>query len=221
MKKITVYIVEDYKLTRMAYLHYFSTIEEITVLGAFETAEECLEAMKNEQADIVLMDLGLPYMNGLEATDQITRNYPDTNVIVTTSHDRDEEVYASLALGAKAYTLKDLKMEELVEVIKNVHKGALWVDPKKADIVLQKFPKPNYTNNIENLYEDAPLHVSLTDRERKVLELLVEGKSNMEIANEIHVSHHTAKSHVCKIFTKLEVSDRVQAAVKAVKYNLY
>lgn len=221
MKDISVYIVEDYKLTRAAYIHYLSTVEGIEVLKAFETAEECLQSMQEQPADIVLMDLGLPYMNGIEATKIIHKNFPKTKVIVLTSHDRNEEIYASLASGANAYTLKDINLDELVNVIRSVSKGSVWIDSRIAQMALAAFPKPQSTESFDKLYNNSALNVELTERELEVLRLIVEGKSNIEIAKELFVSQHTAKSHVCKILSKLSVSDRVQAAVKAVKYNLF
>ena len=220
MKDISVYIVEDYKLTRTAYVHYLAEVSGITVLKAFETAEECIEAMQEKTADIVLMDLGLPYMNGIEATKIIHKKFPETKVIVLTSHDRNEEIYASLASGANAYTLKDINLDELVNVIRSVHKGSVWIDSRIAGMALAAFPKPQSTKSMDKLYGESALNIELTERELEVLRLIVEGKSNVEIARELNVSQHTAKSHVCRILAKLAVSDRVQAAVKAIRQGL-
>lgn len=216
--KISLYIVEDYLLTRTTYKHYFTQHEEFEVLGDFETAEECLEALQAKEADVVLMDLGLPYMNGLEATKIINQQFPRTKVIVLTSHDQDQEIFASLSSGANAYALKDITIPDLINVIKEVHKGAVWIDPKIARMALSAFPKPVSTD-FNNLYQKK-LDVNLSEREMTILKLIVEGKSNTEIAEKVSISPHTAKSHVCKILTKLSVTDRVQAAVKAVKYDL-
>lgn len=221
MKDITVYIVEDYKLTRTTYVHYFSAINGISVTGVFENAEDCLAAMKKQQADIILMDLGLPNMNGIEATKLIASQYQSSKVIILTSHDDNEQIFASFATGASAYVLKDIELDELVEVIKNVHKGVVWIDPKIAEIVRTAFPKPNTTEDFDKLYDKPNLNAELTDKERLVLELMVKGLSNIEIADAIHVSKHTAKAYVCKILSKLAVTDRVQASVKAVKFKLY
>lgn len=221
MDDISIYIVEDYKLIRTSYIHYLSEVKGITVLKAFETAEDCIDSLAKQPADIVLMDLGLPYMNGIEATKIIHKKFPKTKVIVLTSHDRNEEIYASLASGANAYTLKDINLEELVNVIRSVHKGSVWIDSRIAQMALSAFPKPSSTKSIDNLYDKPSMDVDLSDRELQVLSLIVEGKSNSQIGEVLNVSPHTAKSHVCKILEKLAVSDRVQAAVKAVKYNLF
>ena len=219
-EKITLYIIEDYLLARKTYKHHFTQYQDFEILGDFETAEEGLEAMKKQPADVVLMDLGLPYMNGLEATKIISRKFPKTKVIVLTSHDRDEEIFASLSSGANAYALKDLPMPDLCSVIKEVHKGAVWIDPRIARMALSAFPKPESTN-FDNLYmTKEKLDVNFTEKEMKILKLMVQGKSNTKIGDIMMISPHTAKSHVCKILTKLSVTDTVQAAVKAVRYDL-
>ncbi len=218
--KIKLYIIEDYLLTRTTYKHHFTHYNDFEVLGDFETAEEGLEALQKNPADVVLMDLGLPYMNGLEATKIISRKFPNTKVIVLTSHERDEEIFASLSSGANAYALKDIYLPDLCNVIKEVQKGAVWIDPRIARMALSAFPKPASTD-FDNLYNyKKKLDINLSDREKEILKLIVEGKSNTEIADIIMISPHTAKSHVCKILSKLSVPDRVQAAVMAVQYDL-
>jgi len=218
-KDISVYIVEDYLLTRTTLKKYLSKIDGINVIGDFETAEICLFKMRWDQADVILMDLGLPMMNGLEATKFINEKYPNTKVIILTSHENTDEIFACMASGANAYILKDNNLDELAKVIKLVNSGAVWLDSRIAKAALSIFPQPDSTN-FGNLYSKNKLDINLTDREREVLKLIIQGKTNPEIAKEIYISPHTAKSHVCKILTKLAVTDRVQAAVKAVKYQL-
>jgi len=217
--EISVYIVEDYLLTRTALKKYLSKTEGVNVLGDFETAESCLYRMKWHPVDIVLMDLGLPMMNGLEATQIINERHPNTKVIILTSHENTDEIFACMASGANAYVLKDCDIEELAKIIKLVNSGAVWLDSRIAKAALSIFPQPDSTN-FNNLYLKKSLDINLTDREREVLKLIIQGKTNPEIAKEIYISPHTAKSHVCKILNKLAVKDRVQAAVKAIKYEL-
>lgn len=219
-KNITVYMVEDYPLTRTAYKKYFEYVKNIDLIGIFESAEECIEQMEVRQADVIIMDIGLPWMNGLEATRIIKGKYPKTKILVLTSHERYTEVHAALASGAAAYALKDITLEEVVNVIKSIYKGAGWFDPKILDIVLDIFPKP-VSMDLDNLYIDKTKSSGLTDKEIKVLKLISEGKSNIEIGKALGISPNTAKSHVAKVFEKLEVDDRVQAAVKAVKNDLF
>ena len=220
MKKIKIYIVEDYFLTRVSYRHTLGKTEDFELLGDFESAEECLEAMKENPADVVLMDLGLPYMNGIEATRIISSEYPNTKVIILTSHETDEEVLACTASGASGYVLKDLEVEPLRKVIRAVNFGALWFDPQIADVTKSVIPKPNSTD-FDNLYDTSDIKSILTVRELETLKLVSEGKSNVEIAEIMMVSKNTAKAHVGSILSKLSVTDRVQAAVMAVKANLF
>ena len=210
----------NYFLTRASYRHLLGGVEDFELLGDFETAEECLEVMEKKPADIVLMDLGLPFMNGIEATRIISEKYPETKVIVLTSHEVEEEVLASVASGASGYALKDVEFEMLKKVIRAVNFGALWFDPQIADVTKSVIPKPKSTD-FDNLYNKKDLKSVLTERELEVLRLISEGKSNVEIGEIMMVSTNTAKAHVGNILSKLSVTDRVQAAVMAVKSDLF
>ncbi len=216
---VRVVIVEDYKLTRVGLRYALNEIENINVIAEAQNAESGLEIIKNERPDVVLMDLGLPGINGLEATMQIKAMCPDTKVIILTSHDREEEVIASLGAGASGYCLKDIDPVTLSNVIKNVSKGACWIDSNVAHLALKLFPKPECTEIMPATVSND-VKTRLTEREQEVLKLLVQGKSNTQIAQELIVSVHTAKAHVCSILQKLCVDDRVQAAVKAIKEGI-
>lgn len=218
-QEIRVVIVEDYKLTRVGLRCALNQIENINVVAEAESAEEGIEIIKREQPDVVLMDLGLPNMNGLEATIKIKEMFSQIKVVILTSHDREEEVLASFGSGANAYCLKDIEPKALSDVIKSAAKGACWIDPTVARLALKLFPKPENVEFLsKNTNTDPKGH--LTEREQEVLRLLVQGRSNTEIAKELIVSVHTAKAHVCSILQKLCVDDRVQAAVKAIKEGL-
>ena len=218
-QEIKVVIVEDYKLTRVGLRCALNQIENINVVAEAESAEEGIEIIKREQPDVVLMDLGLPNMNGLEATIKIKEMFSQIKVVILTSHDREEEVLASFGSGANAYCLKDIDPKALSDVIKSAAKGACWIDPTVARLALKLFPKPENVEFLsKNTNTDPKGH--LTEREQEVLRLLVQGRSNTEIAKELIVSVHTAKAHVCSILQKLCVDDRVQAAVKAIKEGL-
>lgn len=216
---VKVVIIEDYKLTRVGLRYALNEIENINVIAEAQNAEGGLEIIKNEHPDVVLMDLGLPGINGLEATMQIKSRFPDIKVIVLTSHDREEEVIASLGAGASGYCLKDIDPYTLSNVIKNVAKGACWIDSNVAHLALKFFPKPENTEIMSSM-SSTDVKTKLTEREQEVLKLLVQGKSNTQIAQELIVSVHTAKAHVCSILQKLCVDDRVQAAVKAIKEGI-
>lgn len=217
--EVRVVIIEDYKLTRVGLRYALNQIENINVIAEAESAEEGIEIIRKNQPDVVLMDLGLPSMNGLEATIKIKEMFSQIKIVILTSHDREEEVLASFGSGANAYCLKDIEPKALSDVIKSAAKGACWIDPAVARLALELFPKPE---NVEFLSKGANADPKghLTEREQEVLKLLVQGRSNTEIAKELIVSVHTAKAHVCSILQKLCVDDRVQAAVKAIKEGL-
>ena len=211
---IKLCVVEDYSLTRMALKCALNQYDDIDVVADFEDAESCLDFLINNKVDIVIMDLGLPNMNGLEATKIIKEKSPETKVIIVTSHETDEEVLTALVSGANAYSLKDIEYSDLYKVIKLVIKGGIWLDPRIVQIAIKVFKQQQNQNQEKNL------ELNLTDREKEVLKLLSKGLSNTEIAEELVISPHTAKVHVSNILNKLAVTDRVQAAVKAYQYNL-
>ena len=209
-------IIEDYKLTRLGLKYFLEKSEIIRVIGEADNAEDGLNLFKKLNPDIILMDLGLPKMNGIEATRKIREINPSAKIIILTSHSCDNEVLTTLGSGAQAYCLKDISPELLTKVICEVNEGAMWLDSQIAKIALSMFQRQGkFYQNSKNKNLSH-----LTEREYEVLKLLVLGKSNTEIADELIVSVHTAKAHVCNILQKLCVDDRVQAAVKAIKENI-
>ena len=210
-KKVSIYIVEDYLLARITCRKALEQFNDLEIKNDFETAEECIEALEKNPVDVILMDIGLPYMTGIEATKIIKDKYPNTKIIMLTSHDNQEEIISSLASGANAYALKDISVEDLHDAILNTNKGCIWIHPKIASIINHTFV------NAKLIPKDD---FNLTSREKEVLVLLTQGLSNTEIAEKLIISTHTAKAHVTNILTKLSVTDRVQAAVKATKYDL-
>ena len=209
--RISVYIVEDYLLTRITYKKAFQNFPDINIVNDFESAEECIKALEKQPVDLILMDLGLPYMTGIEATKIIHRKYPNIKIIILTSHENDDEVLSSLASGANAYAIKDIDTNKLYNLVCTVNEGSIWIDPRITKVVQKTF------------YKAEPIekeNFNLTAREKEVLDLLVQGFSNTEISNRLFVCHSTAKAHVRKILSKLSVTHRVQAAVKAIKYDL-
>lgn len=218
-KMISIAIIEDFKLTRVGLRCALNTNDDMHVIIEAENAMDGLRQMERKQPDVVLMDLGLPGMNGIEATIKLKSMLPATKVIALTSHDREEEVVAALSSGASAYCLKDIDPDKLANVVRDVAEGVCWIDPMVAQLALNSFPK------VENIgflpkKNQGEGRVPLTEREYEVLKHLVSGKSNTEIAKELIVSVHTAKAHVCSILQKMCVNDRVQAAVKAVKEGM-
>lgn len=218
-RTISIAIIEDFKLTRVGLRCALNNNEDMQVVIEAENAMDGLRQMERKHPDVVLMDLGLPGMNGIEATVKLKETAPETKVIALTSHDREEEVIAALSSGASAYCLKDIDPDKLANVVRDVAEGVCWIDPVVAQMALNSFPK------VENIgflprKNQGEGRVPLTEREYEVLKQLVSGKSNTEIAKELIVSVHTAKAHVCSILQKMCVNDRVQAAVKAVKEGM-
>ena len=219
LREIKVVIVEDFKLTRVGLRCALNENDDINVVAESDNAIDGLKLIERYSPDVVLMDLGLSGMNGIEAIHKIEEMNKGIKVIALTSHDREEEVIAALSSGATGYCLKDIDPVKLADVIRDVYNGVCWLDAEVGKKVLKAFPKQeNFKllsdgNGAENI-------IPLTDREKEVLKHLVSGKSNTEIAKELIVSVHTAKAHVCSILQKMCVNDRVQAAVKAVKEGL-
>ena len=220
MNPVSLYVVDDYLLTRIAHRRYFANDKEIVFLEDFGNAEDCIKKMETCQADIILMDIELPKMNGIEATQIIKKKFPKTKVIIYTSFKNEQRILASLASGACGYVLKTNQNIDLKNIIKMVARGEFWMDLEIAKLAFSIIPAPN-VNDLENLYENKKLKNNLTARELEVLKLLIDGKTNSQIAQEIIVSINTAKAHVGSILTKLSVTDRVQAAVKAVRANMF
>ncbi|MBO8431417.1 response regulator transcription factor [Spirochaetes bacterium] len=218
-KVIKVAIIEDFKLTRVGLRCALNENDDLKVVAEAEDAVEGLKLVEKEKPDVILMDLGLPGMNGIEATVKVKEMMPQVKVIALTSHDREEGVIAALSSGASAYCLKDIDPTKLADVVRDVSTGVCWIDPMVSQMALNSFPK------VENIgflpgKSQSEGRVPLTEREYEVLKHLVAGKSNTEIAKELIVSVHTAKAHVCSILQKMCVNDRVQAAVKAVKEGM-
>ena len=218
-KVISVVIIEDFKLTRVGLRCALNSNDDINVVAESDNALEGLALIEKHTPNIVLMDLGLAGMNGIEATLKVKEMNKDIKVIALTSHDREEEVIAALSSGAMAYCLKDIDPTKLADVIRDVVDGVCWLDPVIARKVLDAFPKQETLGILKDKSCEEG-RVPLTERESEVLKHLVDGKSNTEIAKELIVSVHTAKAHVCSILQKMCVNDRVQAAVKAVKEGL-
>ncbi len=214
MKK-NILIVEDHELTRFGLKTTFEGVDYVENIYEAESAEKAIEIFKEHPIDVIIMDLGLPNMNGIEATKEIRSANKDVKVIILTSHNDEKEVMNSLKAGANAYCSKEINPQRLVSVVQSVADGAAWFDPSIAHIVL----KASTTSH--NFDTDASgKDYDLTSREKQILKLMTEGYSNMEIAQLLVISINTTKAHVASILQKLEVDDRLQAALKALKNNI-
>ena len=216
---IKILLVEDQKLIRVGLKSLFEDQNEIIVSAEAQSGKEAVEQFKITQPDVVVMDIGLPDISGIEATKKILEHDSKAKVIILTSHLSEQEIIDALHAGACAYVMKDISTDALKMIIKTVKDGAMWLDPQVVPILREKncgVIPPRQMSRA--MFKEQ--HANLTQREYEVLKLVVEGLSNHEIAEELTISEHTAKAHVCNIIQKLVVDDRTQAAVKALKEGL-
>lgn len=220
-KLIRVLIAEDHELTRIGLSHSLQKCAFIEVVGDAEDGQEAIIKTKTLKPDIILMDLGMPVLDGVQATQQIKTILPETKIIILTSHKQQNEVLAALTSGANAYCLKDIKPERLIQVLEFVMDGVLWIDPSIADILVNIVSQNKIEeNNVSRYSEEKNIEYRMTPRELEVLAYLAEGISNKDIAEGMNISIYTVKRHISGIIEKLAVSDRTQAAVKALKIGL-
>ncbi len=215
--KLNILIVEDHELTRFGLKTTFEGVDYVEAIFEAESAEKALEIFDANPIDVIIMDLGLPGMNGIEATQKIRLRKKDVKVIMLTSHNDEKEVISSLKAGANAYCSKEINPQRLIGVVQSVADGAAWFDPSIAHIVLKASSQAQVQE--ENSGENAKKY-DLTARESQILKLMTEGYSNMEIAQILVISINTTKAHVANILQKLEVDDRLQAALKALKNKI-
>ena len=213
--KSNILIVEDHELTRFGLRTTFKGVEFIGTVYEAEYVEKAIEIFRNNKIDLIIMDLGLPNINGIEATKKIRNLNKEVKVVILTSHNDEKEVLESLKAGANAYCSKEINPARLIQVVQSVLDGASWFDPSIAHVVL----KAATNAEIENTEETKNTY-GLTGRETQILKLITEGYSNNEIAKELFVSINTTKAHVANILQKLEVDDRLQEALKALKYKI-
>lgn len=231
---IRALLVEDHLLTRIGLKTVIDRTPDIRVVGEASNGEEAVQAVDELNPDIVLMDVGMPVMDGIEASRKILEKHPEVKIIMLTSHDNDRDIFASLAAGASGYCLKDVEPDRLYTAIRSVSSGDVWLDSSIANRVLLHYPsqpKPSPAPSHEPAAAQAartaapaagrqPLPEPLSQRELEVLKLVVEGLSNQEIADRLIISLATAKTHVRNILNKLSVDDRTQAAVQAMRRGL-
>lgn len=215
-----VLIVEDHPMTLVGLKMLLEKSDSVQVVGEAANGLEAVSLASANQPEVILMDIGLPEMDGIEATQKIKQLHPGIRIIMLTSKDNEQDVFASLAAGADAYCMKGISIDSLSSAIDAVKEGTAWLDPAVARMVLGRFqgvtPSNDFiTNNgpNEQALEDCPL----TSRELEVLKLIVDGLSNPEIAEKLTITKATAKAHVHSILQKLCVDDRTQAAVLAMR----
>lgn len=187
--------------------------KDFQVVGSAQDGQEALELVAQKSPDLVLMDLKMPGMNGIEATREIRKKFPNIKILVLTTYDDDEWVFDAIRAGASGYLLKDTPRQKIVEAIRGTVEGKSFVDPAVAGKLLHQVAS-NQTQPASILKD------KLTERELDVLHLLAKGMTNTEIAGTLHLSEGTVRNHVSAILEKLGVSDRTQAAVIAIQHGL-
>lgn len=210
---ISIIVVDDHEVVRKGLRGYLETLPEFSVMGEAASGEEAINLVMEFIPDVVLMDLIMPGMDGVEATRRVKKISPRTQVIVLTSYHEDIHIFPALKAGAVAYVLKDMKMDKLADVIARVVKGETILHPLVAERVLKNLRGESGND------EDA-LTGDLTDREMEVLKLIANGLSNNQIAEKLVITENTVKGHVSNILSKLHLLDRTQAAVYAWKKGI-
>ncbi|CAN5590048.1 response regulator transcription factor [soil metagenome] len=216
---INIFIAEDHEITRVGLRLTLEHVPGFAVVGEAADGKMTVKKVAELKPHVVLMDIGLPLMDGIDATTKIKQEVPGTRVIMLTSHDNDRDIFAALGAGADGYCLKEVSGAQLVMAIRAVADGVAWLAPGVASRVLRACatasPVPGETSAKAN-----SLASPLSQRELEVLKLVVEGLSNQEIADKLILSVETVKTHMRHIMEKLAVSDRTQAAVKAMREGL-
>ncbi|KEK25578.1 response regulator [Bacillus gaemokensis] len=213
--KIKVLLVDDHTVVLKGLAFFLSTQEDLELVGEANNGKEALEKVGAVQPDVVLMDLYMPEMDGIEATACIKKEYPDVKVLVLTSFSDQAHVLPALKAGASGYILKDVEPDQLVEAIRSAYKGNIQLHPEIANALLSQTMPQEEQESISNIHVDV-----LTARENEVLQLLAKGMSNKEIASVLVITEKTVKAHVSSILSKLNLSDRTQAALYAVKNGI-
>ena len=211
-KHITVLLAEDHVVTRLGLRMFLENADNIKVIGEAGDGNEAVKLANELQPDVVLMDVVMPNVDGIEAARILKAGRPDLKIIMMTSSRDEQDIFAALAAGASGYCTKDVSDDRLLTAIATVIKGDLWLDASVAGKVLGALPSPSN--------QQEPLAQELSDRELEVLKLIVEGVANQEISKRLFISHNTVKSHIKHVLDKLSVSDRTQAAVKAIREGL-
>lgn len=210
---IRVLICDDQDVVREGLRAILSTSADFDVVGMASDGAQALELVAREQPDVVLMDLNMPGMNGIQATRLIHQKYPSVRILALTTYDADEWVFDAIRAGAAGYLLKDTPRANLMKAIEGTAAGQTFVDPGVAGKLLTHVASTTTVH-------DSTLTDSLSPRELQVLRLLAMGQSNQEIARQLFLSEGTVRNYVSAIFTKLGVTDRTQAAVIALRHGL-
>ncbi|MED4444217.1 response regulator [Bacillus thuringiensis] len=207
---IKVLLVDDHEMVRMGVSAYLSTQPDIEVVGEAENGRKGSELALQLKPDIILMDLVMDEMDGVEATRAIIQEWPEAKIVVVTSFLDDEKLYPVIEAGATSYLLKTSRASDIADAVRATYDGETVLEPKVTGKMMSRMRQK----------KEQPLHDDLTEREFEILLLIAEGKSNQEIADELFIALKTVKTHVSNILNKLNVSDRTQAVIYAFRHQL-
>jgi two-component system NarL family response regulator len=200
---IRIMIVEDHAIVRQGLAALLRMVPEFVIVAEAEDGRQAIELYRKHQPDVTLMDLRLPQMNGVEAIGRIRLEFPQARIIVLTTFDGDEDIFRALQAGARGYLLKGMTGEELMDAIRSVYAGKSRIPSPVAERLAERMSAP-----------------ALTSRETEVLQLIVGGNSNKEIAGALSISEATVKTHINSLLGKLGVTDRTQAATTALQRGI-
>ena len=207
MSDISIVLGEDHLITRQGILRLLEDEEGLTVVGEAGNGEEAVQMVTDLKPDVVIMDIAMPKLNGIEATRQIKLINPRTGVLILSAYDDDEYVFATLKAGAAGYLLKSVSGDELVRAVKAIHNGEPVLDPAIAKKVMNYF---KFQNKIPSVKEDSE---HLSNRELDIIKLAAKGFTNKEIADKLHLSYRTVEGHMRDVFNKLGVGSRTEAVL--------
>jgi len=211
---IKVLIVDDHEMVRDGLSVMMEREEDFTVVGEAQNGLEAVEKTKALNPDVVLMDLRMPDMDGVEAMRQIRAVQDDVKFLVLTTYDSDEYIFDAIEAGAKGYLFKDTSREELFRAVRTVNRGESLIDPAVVSRLLDRLTE------LSHRAAHGPEHGALSEREVEVLQLMARGSANKQIASDLSITESTVKTHVANIFQKLEVSHRTEAVTKAISQGI-
>ena len=210
--KIRVYLADDHELVRRGLTALLSTESDLEIVGVGADGQEAVWQVAELKPDVILLDLQMPRVGGIEAITEIKASDPNARILVLTSFGDDEMVFSAIQAGALGYLLKDSSPQELVQAIKNVYAGLLFLDPEIALKVIREINKP--------LANRQPTQEPLTVRETEILRLVARGLTNNDIAEQLVVSERTVRTHLSNILAKLHLANRTQAALYALRQGI-
>lgn len=210
MRMIKVLLIDDHEMVRLGVSAYLSIQPDIEVIGEAENGLIGYEKALELRPDVIMMDLVMDVMDGIESTKAILKDWPEAKIIIVTSFIDDEKVYPALEAGASSYMLKTSTAGEIANAIRSTYAGESILEPEVTGKMMERFTKK----------KEPVLHDDLTNRENEILLLIAQGNSNQEIADQLFITLKTVKTHVSNILAKLDVEDRTQAAIYAFKHHL-